>query len=403
MKYKSYNYKLFKESPFYEKLPLEEQETLSILTQIFHFKVNSYVLEFLIDWDNIPNDSMYRLAFPKKEMLDTEDFQLLKNLVATKADPNLFRAFADSLKTKMYPKVVYDEKCLPKLNDGTVLQGAYKSFANLIALFPSAMVRTCHAYCSYCYRWITFGDTELQNTSSYTDPSYPVDYLKAHPEITDVYFTGADPMTLGIKMFKKYLEPVLEVESVKVIHVTTKSLAWWPFKYTTDPDAEELFAFLKQIIEKGIRFNFYGHFSHFKELEHPAVALAVQKILATGATIRSQAPLVKGVNDSAEIWAKMWTKQIALGIIPFYMFMESDHNQESCFRIQPKEALEIFRNAKKRIPTIATTVTGPVYMNNIHRIVLDDVIKVDEKEFYVHRYLQSPYSEKEGKVELIPC
>ena len=40
-----------------------------------------------------------------------------------------------------------------------------------------------------------------------------------------------------------------------------------------------------------------AHFSHPRELEPPLVAEAVRRIRDTGAVIRTQAPLIRSIND----------------------------------------------------------------------------------------------------------
>jgi hypothetical protein len=44
----------------------------------------------------------------------------------------------------------------------------------------------------------------------------------------------------------------------------------------------------------------------------------------TGAVIRTQAPLIRSINDAPQVWARMWREQVRMGMIPFYMFVERD-------------------------------------------------------------------------------
>ena len=298
MKFKSYNNKTFQNTVFFENLPELEKKTLEVLLMVFQLKVNNYVLEKLIDWGNIPNDPIYKLVFPRKEMLSESDFDNLSKLTVHGSNNKLLSALGQSIKEKMFPNIVSTEQSIPQINGNQVV-GAYRNFSKNLLLFPAPMVRTCHSYCSYCFRWITFDDIELQNLASYTDPKVPIPFLQSSPEITDVIFTGADPMIVNVITLKKYIEPILEVESVKVINITTKSLAWWPYRFTTDKDADEILNLFKHIISKGKHINILAHFSHVKEVESDEVKEAAKRIRDTGAFIRCQSPLVKDINDSA--------------------------------------------------------------------------------------------------------
>ena len=60
---------------------------MEVVGNVFHFKANNYVVEQLIDWNNIPNDPMYVLTFPQKGMLKPDimkNGETLKNNAAKK-------------------------------------------------------------------------------------------------------------------------------------------------------------------------------------------------------------------------------------------------------------------------------------------------------------------------------
>lgn len=402
MQFISYSNSTFKNTKYYEYLPDEQKEEFNILTSIFHFKVNNYVLENLIDWQCIPDDPIYKLVFPRPEMLAPADFDFLKKLYRKGLEEKMLDPFIQLLKQKMTPSVNHCESSIPKMNEER-LKGMYSNFSTIVSLFPDPMVKTCHSYCSYCFRWIMFNNPEVQSRSSYSDPMQPVAYLKAHPEISDVLFTGADPLVLKADTLKKFIDPILAIDSVKVIRISSKSLAWWPYRFTTDKDADQLLALFEYIQAGGRHLNLCAHFTHARELDHSEVKTAIQRIRATGTVIRCQGPLVKGVNDTAKAWSELWNKQIELGLIPYYMFIEANHNPEPCFRIPLAEALNIFQEAQKLTTGLARTVRGPVFMNDLNRVLLDGITELNGEKYFVLKNLQSPPERPgEGSIKLIP-
>ncbi len=402
MQFKSYNNISFKKTKYYAALPQAERDMFDILSSVFHFKINNYVAENLIDWDAVPNDPIYKLIFPRKEMLPHEDFTSLSLLYQSGLDQKTLAPFIEKVKQKMYPDVKYVEPSLPKVN-GKRVRGMYSNFGTIVSLFPDPMAKTCHSYCSYCFRWIMFDNRDAQKNSSYSDPNEPIEYLKEHPEITDILFTGADPLVLKSKTIKEYIDPILDLESVKVIRISSKSLAWWPYRFTTDTDADELLDVFRYIQSRGKHLNFCAHFTHVRELENPVVKEAIARIRETGAVIRCQGPLVEGINDTPEDWSTLWNAQIAEGMIPYYMFIEADHNSESCFRIPLAKALYIFQQAQKKTTGLARTVRGPVFMNELHRTLLDGTITIEDKKYFVLKSLQAPPNTiGEGSIKLIP-
>ena len=52
-----------------QALSEHERNALKAVSAVLPFRVNRYVLENLIDWGNIPDDPIYRLTFPHRDML----------------------------------------------------------------------------------------------------------------------------------------------------------------------------------------------------------------------------------------------------------------------------------------------------------------------------------------------
>ena len=402
MKFISYNHITFPSTPYWQRLPAAEQKIFQMMTRSYPFKANNFVLDNLIDWGAVPDDPMYRLLFPRKDMIREAHFDVLAELV----DAGVGEAALDQIikltKRALHPDMRHTQYSMPK-EDGKWIQGLYSNFGTIISLFPDPMLKTCHSYCSYCFRWNAFGDTEAQKGTTYNDPQVPVPFLRAHPEITDVLFTGADPLVLKADVIRRYIEPILDIESVQVIRISSKSLAWWPFRFTTDKDADELLRLFEYIQSRGKHFNFCAHFTHPRELAHPEVARAVQRIRDTGALIRTQGPIVAGINDNAEAWRDLWTRQIAMGMVPYYLFIEADHNPSSCFRIPLAKALQVFQDAQRQCSGLARTVRGPVFMNDLNRVLLDGVTELKGEKYFVLKSLQAPPGlHSEGAIKLIP-
>ena len=75
--------------------------------------------------------------------------------------------------------------------------------------------------------------------------------------------------------------------------------------------------------------------------------------------IRMQAPLVRRVNDSSEVWAEMWRTGVQLGLVPYYMFVERDTGPKNYFEVPLAKAYQIFRGAYESVSGLARTVRGP--------------------------------------------
>lgn len=402
MEFKSFNNNTFSSTKYYKGLPAEEKENFDLLSKVFHFKINNFVAENLIDWNKAPEDPIYRMVFPRKEMLNDQDYGYLRAIENYGISPKLKRRFLEKLKQKMSPKLVSTEASTPK-EGGVQLEGMYNTFRTDLSLFPAPMSITCHSYCNYCFRWIMFNNRELQKSTTYQDPDFPISWLRANPQVSDVLFTGADPLTVSANKLRQYVEPILRVESVKTISITTKSLAWWPYRFTKNRDSDDLLQLFDDILASGKLINIPAHFTHPRELMHPEVAKAVARIRGTGAVIRTQGPLIQDVNDTHKAWSELWNSQVKLGMIPYYMFIEANHHPSQCFRIPIARSLEIFKTALANASTLARSVRGPVFMYDLNRTLLDGVTTMGGQKYFILKTLQAPPgSRTESEIQLLP-
>jgi len=243
--------------------------------------------------------------------------------------------------------------------EGRPLPGLQHKYDETVLFFPS-QGQTCHAYCSYCFRWAQFvGMPDLQFQARESEDL--VSYLKANPEVSDVLVTGGDPLIMKTKVLRRYIEPLLsdELAHLDNIRIGSKSLAYWPHRFVTDPDADDLLRLFEEVVASGRHMALMGHFSHPVELSTPVVREAVRRIRNTGAEIRAQAPCIRHVNDDPDVWASLWREAVRLGIIPYYMFVQRDTGARNYFEVPLARVYEIFRDAYRQVSGLARTVRGP--------------------------------------------
>jgi len=256
-------------------------------------------------------------------------------------------------------------------------------------LFFPGQGQTCHAYCTFCFRWPQFvGMNELKFAMKETE--LLVEYLLEHREVTDVLFTGGDPLIMKTRILENYINTLLDDElyNIQTIRIGTKALGYWPYRFTRDDDADDLIRLFEKVVKKGKNLAIIAHFNHPVELSTEAVKFAIQRIRATGAQIRAQSPIMKNINDSPEIWAEMWRKQVNLNCIPYYMFVARDTGAQHFFGIPLVQAWNIFRNAYQNVSGVCRTVRGPSMSTTPGKIQVLGVSEVKDEKVFVMRFLQ---------------
>lgn len=386
--YKSYTLTNFTEIPQLQNLSEEKQFEIKVVGNILPFKTNNYVVDEIIDWNN-PLDPIFILTFPQKRMLKPAHYRKMATALKKGYDRKKIQEIANEIRMQLNPHPAGQmEYNIPQLKDGTKLYGMQHKYKETILFFPS-QGQTCHAYCTFCFRWPQFvGMEELKFASR--EIVQLVQYLREHPEVSDVLFTGGDPLIMKSRILGEYINALLDADlpNLKTIRIGTKSLSYWPYRFLTDNDADDVLKLFHSVTKKGIHLAFMAHFNHSAELSTRAVKEAIHRVRKTGAQIRTQSPVLAHINDDPRIWADMWQKQVALGCIPYYMFATRDTGAQEYFGVPLVRAQEIFRDAYQKVSGLARTVRGPSMSANPGKIQVLGAVDIGKRKALVMRFLQ---------------
>jgi KamA family protein len=388
-RFRAYNAKHLDSLVLRAGLSASERLAVRAVGLVLPFRTNEYVVENLIDWAAAPNDPMYRLVFPQADMLPASDIDRLSRLLARSAPEAELRAAVREIRMRLNPHPAGQLALnIPALGDEP-LPGVQHKYPETVLIFPK-QGQTCHAYCTYCFRWAQFVD-EPDLKMATADIDRVAGYLAAHREVTGVLITGGDPMIMGAEVLRRYVEPLLApgMEHLESIRIGSKSLAYWPKRFVTDPDADETLRLFEKVVASGRTLAFMAHFSHPRELEPPLVAEAVRRIQATGAVIRTQAPLIRSINDDSHTWSRMWRTQVRMGLIPYYMFVERDTGPQDYFAVPLARAYHIYRDAYQSITGLARTVRGPSMSATPGKVCVDGIAEVAGQRVFVLHMIQA--------------
>ena len=385
---KSYTLANLRKLPQIENFSEEEIFEMEVVGNVLPFKANNYVVEQLIDWNNTQNDSIFALTFPQKGMLKSEHFEQMAE-VLKRGDRKEIQETANTIRLQLNPHPAGQmELNVPTLKDGTKLYGMQHKYNETVLFFPS-QGQTCHAYCTFCFRWPQFvGMDEMKFAMQ--EGEALAQYVKEHPEVSDILFTGGDPMIMKASLFAAYIDKLLDADlpNLKTIRIGTKALSYWPYKVLTDKDADETLDTFRRIVSKGKHLAIMAHFNHLVELKTGSVKQAIKKMRETGAQIRTQSPLLTHINDDANMWAQMWQKQVEFGCIPYYMFVVRDTGAQDYFGVPLVRAHQIFKTAIEQVSGLARTVRGPSMSATPGKVQMDGVGQINGQKVMVLRMLQ---------------
>ena len=373
----------------------EKLEEFLTLAAVLPFRTNNYVVEELIDWNNVPEDPIFQLTFPQPGMLPAEWLEEVHKVRMEGGSAAEVRRAADKVRAKMNPHPAKQKEMnVPnhfdeQTQEAEFERGMQHKYRETVLFFPSE-AQYCHSYCTYCFRWAQFvGSSDMQFASNAAEEL--VNYLRGNKDVSDVLFTGGDPMVLNSKQLGKYLDSVASdptLDHIQTVRIGSKSLAYWPYKYVTDPDADNLLALLERVVKSGKHISLMAHFSHPAELNTPVVKEAIRRLRSTGIQIRCQAPLINHINNDPEIWATMWREQVKQGMVPYYMFIERDTGARHYFAVPLYQAVKVFNGATQKLSGLARTARGPSMSCIPGKVHVLGVETIANEKVFVLKFLQ---------------
>ena len=225
-RFRPYGRKHLDRLPQLEKISKDQLIALKAVSAVLPFRVNQYILDDLIDWGDVPADPIYQLTFPQAGMLEHHDFVRMQDLVLSGASRDEFVRVAKVIQHRLNPHPGGQLDLNVPSVEGETLAGCQHKYRETVLFFPS-QGQTCHAFCTYCFRWPQFVGIERLRFSGH-EIELLVEYLLEHDEVTDVLVTGGDPMIMSTKVLRRIVEPLLgpELEHITSIRIGSKALAY---------------------------------------------------------------------------------------------------------------------------------------------------------------------------------
>lgn len=374
----------------FPNIPSEVLRKVRSLCSAIPFKTNNYILTQLIDWSNWKECSIFKINFPNLAF-HPESFN--KAETGNTVNLNTLSSKKRVLDSHIGASNLGAEQ---KNNNSESQIGLFHHFPSTLMLFPFE-AQSCFGICMYCYRW----RIHCENLSYYyDDPLLPVRYLNEHPEISDVLITGGDALFMKGSDLRKYIQPLLSVKSLKTIRLATRALSWWPYRFLADDDTTEIFDLFEYIKSSEKNCAIMAHISHPDEISTPVAIQAVNRINSAGIIIRSQTPILRGVNGSSEILRILFNKEVAMGIVPYYLFIESSTDFTDFFKLPLIKALEIYNEATCSISGLARTLRGPVLTCKSKKILIDGLVENSGESKIILKCIQSPVLSEVNSIKI---
>jgi lysine 2,3-aminomutase len=212
-------------------------------------------------------------------------------------------------------------------------------------------VNVCAVYCRYCFRRGDIGPGAKALTAAELDAA--LDYIRDHDEIWEVILSGGDPLMLKPITLQTIGRALDAIDHVGTMRVHTRLPIVAPERVD---DA--------MIAALSVKRSTYVvlHVNHADELTD-AVKAACGRLADAGIPLLSQSVLLRGVNDEAEMLARLFRALVENRVKPYYLHHLDRVKGTSHFRVPIAEGQEIMRAMRGRVsglcqPTYVLDIPG---------------------------------------------
>lgn len=232
----------------------------------------------------------------------------------------------------------------------------------LLHKYPSRVLLTltgaCAIHCRYCFRrHFPYEDNNPGREGWFQ----AFEYIKQHPEVFEVILSGGDPLVAKDNHIAWILEQLAAITHVSIVRFHTRVPIVLP---------ERVNASLLEIFRRSpLRKVMVLHCNHPNELDIRAEAVCgtLQK---AGFHLLNQSVILAGVNQTADILARLSQRLFTCGVQPYYLHVLDKVQGAAHFDLPLVEVKKIYQELQGLlpgylVPKLATEVPGEA-----HKILL---------------------------------
>ncbi len=224
--------------------------------------------------------------------------------------------------------------------------GALQKYVGRILLIATG---ACAVHCRYCFRReYPYADEPRR----LEDWQPALDAIAGDDTITEVIFSGGDPLMLSDSRLKTLCERIDDIPHVERIRFHSRLPIVLPSRITN-----ELVSILSGLRAQPIMV---VHANHGNEIVGDC-AQALRTLVRSGIPVLNQAVLLRNINDTTDAQEQLNRRLINLGVMPYYLHQLDRVAGTSHFEVPPERGLQIIEELAARLPGYAV----PKYVQEI--------------------------------------
>ncbi len=223
----------------------------------------------------------------------------------------------------------------PLQEHDTVATGLLHKYKNRVLMIVKS---GCAINCRYCFRR-HFPYQDNSPNKQHWQPA--LDYITKHKEISEVIFSGGDPLMASDQHLAWLVKQIEQIAHVKWLRIHTRLPVVIPNRIT-----KGLVTLLKN---SRLKATMVLHINHGNEIDEDFTA-ALEPLRAARIPLFNQSVLLKGINDNAKTLIALSEKVFNAGIQPYYLHLFDPVQGAAHFDVKEAVAVNIMNEMLATLP-----------------------------------------------------
>ncbi len=196
----------------------------------------------------------------------------------------------------------------------------------------------CGIHCRYCFRR-SFPYDEAREGADGWAPALAT--LEASPDIEEIILSGGDPLSLSDARLQRLFDRLEAIPHLRRLRIHSRQPVVLPERITD--------ALLAMLGRSRLQQVMVLHSNHPNELDG-GVEQALARLRQRGITLLNQSVLLAGVNDDAQVLARLSKRLFSCGVLPYYLHGLDRVAGSAHFEVTDAAARGIMRSLNAMLP-----------------------------------------------------
>ena len=223
----------------------------------------------------------------------------------------------------------------PLQEHDSVAEGLLHKYKNRVLMIVKA---GCAINCRYCFRRHFPYQENSPNKQRWQQA---LNYIADHNEISEVIFSGGDPLMANDDYLAWLVGKVEAISHVKRLRIHTRLPVVIPNRIT-----DKLVSILA---DSRLKATMVFHINHSNEINEEFVN-ALEPLKIARIPLFNQSVLLNGINDDADTLIKLSETMFDAGIIPYYLHLFDPVQGAAHFDVKEEKAIKIVNDMLKALP-----------------------------------------------------